>query len=84
MHAPCSVQPDFCEINYSYSETKLANGRSAIKKLPANNDRTSVFEYTLDNSPVSPVQQIQTVTINVSTGSKYGLNKAPRTDVKSW
>ena len=79
-HPEFEITPIYCPITYSYSITNLQDGSTAFKKEPQNNDRTSVFEYTKDDLPISPVPQKQTVTVTATSTSKYGTNGVTRTD----
>jgi hypothetical protein len=76
-HAIFNIVPAYCEIDYTYEKTLLNDGADdAISSMPTDNDRTAVFEYTKDNTPLG---QTQTVTVGASSGSKYGTTKPKKT-----
>lgn len=48
VHAQFLISPAYCPLTYSYEETVLSNGQSALT-LPINNDRSTQMSYmTLD------------------------------------
>ena len=76
MHDEFVVDPDFCPVVYSYEETKLQAGDSAIilpesaSVLPVvPQDRTFTFSY---NKDLEPLGQTQTVTVTATSTSKHG------------
>ena len=83
VHPDFTVDPDYCPLIYSYSETFLADGDSALI-LPtiANDDKTFNFSYTKD---LVPLGQIQSATVTATSTSKYlPLAETPRVDSASF
>ena len=62
--------PVYCEIDYTYSETKLSAGDSAISTLGG----TTEFFYDKD---LAPLGQTQTVTVTATSNSVYGITQSP-------
>ena len=60
-----TINPDFCEIVYTYNVQSLDAGDSAITRT----DKTFNIFYNNDNSPISPSAQTQVVTITATSGS---------------
>ena len=89
MHAEFVVDPDFCPVVYSYEETKLQAGDSAIilpdsaSVLPdVPQDRTFTFSYSKD---LEPLGQTQTVTVTATSTSKHGIfSSMMRTDQRTF
>ena len=62
--------PVYCEIDNTYSETKLSAGDSAISTLGS----TTEFFYDKD---LAPLGQTQTVTVTATSNSIYGRTQSP-------
>ena len=67
-HPSFTSDPVYCPIEYTYSETKLSAGDSAISSLGA----TTEFFYDKD---LAPLGQTQTVTVTATSNSIYGTTQ---------
>ena len=70
MHPEFISDPVYCPIDYTYSETELSAGDSAISTLA----RTTEFFYGKD---LEPLGQTQTVTITATSNTIYGRTTTP-------
>ena len=54
VHPAFVVEPSYCPLVYSYSQTYLSDGDSALV-LPASDDKTFSFGYTKDLAPLGQI-----------------------------
>ena len=82
VHPEFTIDPDYCLLEYSYSQTFLADGDTAlVLPTPANNDRTFNFSYSKD---LAPLGQTQTVTITATSSSKHGVVNPTESDHRTF
>ena len=65
-HPVFTVEPEICDVVYTYDVRNLNAGDSAIVR----SDKTFTIFYNNDDSPISPVAQTQLVTITATSGSE--------------
>ena len=75
-HPNFVVSPDFCPLTYTYSETTLLDGSTAISRT----DKTFTFSYDME----SAIDQTQTVTITAKSDSKYPTSYPKKTDSETF
>ena len=75
-HPDFTVNPSFCLLTYSYSETKLDDDSTAISR----NDKQFTFSYESGDA----LGQTQTVTITATSDSKYPTQYPKKSDSETY
>jgi hypothetical protein len=69
------VDPSYCPLTYTFDITELSNSETAVTEDAQNEREIDIF--WIENT--NPLGQTQTVTLTVTSKSKYTTNNTPRT-----
>ena len=76
MHPEFIVNPAYCQVAYTYAETKFTNDSGIETSAITNTDADFSIFYAADLSPVLPTPQPQQVTITATSISMYVTDPA--------